>query len=192
MRAFGAVRKTDLPSDGAVTLDDFSQSDAIGLFAADQDAEHRRRFEAPEEFLPSLQHSRQTISRWLDEKNAGTRWALAVRDCKTRELLGGCEFKPVTSSVTRLSYWTLSQHRAKGIGSRAVALACTLAFEQLQFHRIELSIDADNPHSRSIALRNGFLEHGAREGRVLYAKEQTGKIVDGRPRTKRDQQPGCI
>lgn len=173
MRAFGSVRKADMPSDGTLILDDFSQSDANGLLAADQNAEHRRRFEAPEKFLPSLHHSRQIISQWLDDKNAGKRWALAVRECNSGELLGGCELQPVTSSITSLSYWTLFRHRAQGVGSRAVVLACKLAFERLQFHRIELSIDADNPHSRSIALRNGFVEYGSRLGHVQYSKELT-------------------
>ena len=41
-------------SDGVVTLTFFASSDAAVLFEADGDAEHRRRFDFPDDFVPSM------------------------------------------------------------------------------------------------------------------------------------------
>ena len=53
---------------------------------------------------------------------------------------------------------------------RRVALACQLALEQFRFRRLEVVTDPDNIGSRRVALRNGFSEIGARDGRVLHIK----------------------
>ena len=55
-------------SDGVVTLTFFASSDAAVLFEADGDAEHRRRFDFPDDFVPSLQHSENVIARWERER----------------------------------------------------------------------------------------------------------------------------
>lgn len=49
-------------SDGVVSLSRFRQADAAVLFEADHDPEHRRRFDFPAAFVPSLQHSRDVIA----------------------------------------------------------------------------------------------------------------------------------
>jgi RimJ/RimL family protein N-acetyltransferase len=163
-----------LPSDGVIRLDDFLSSDVPTLILADQDFEHRRRFEVPLGFEPSIQHAEQTLATWFRNQDAGLGWALAVRDCVTDEALGGCELRPSGTDAAQLSYWTYPAHRSRGIGTRAVALMCRWAFEQFRFERIELAIDCDNQPSRMIALRNGFSECGLRDGRVRYVKERSG------------------
>ncbi len=63
----------------------------------------------------------------------------------------------------------------RGVSSRAVALACTFAFEELGLRRMEILADPDNGPSRRVAVRNGFTEAGIRDGRVLY-------VADAEPR----------
>ncbi len=159
------------PSDGVVTLAFFVPSDASVLCDGDRDFEHRRRFEFPDDFVPSLQHSEDVVARWEQERLAGKRFALAVRNAATDELLGGCELRPLKGESANLSYWTYPAHRCRGVASRAVALACHVAFEELSFRRLEILTDPDNVGSRRVALRNGFKEVGVREGRVLYVIE---------------------
>ena len=79
---------TRLPSDGIVTLSLFRLSDAAILRDGDRDPEHRRRFAFPDEFVPSLRHSEDTISRWDHERVAGERFSFAVREVVTGDLLG--------------------------------------------------------------------------------------------------------
>jgi len=143
------------PTDGVVTLTLFVPGDASVLLEADQDPEHRRRFEFPGDFVPSLRHSLEVIARWERERILGTRFPFAVRDVATRALLGGCELRPLAGSFANLSFWTHPAHRGRGVASRAVALACGVAFQELGIQRVEVLTDADNAPSRQVADRTG-------------------------------------
>ncbi|MBZ5554913.1 MAG: GNAT family N-acetyltransferase [Acidobacteriia bacterium] len=158
-------------SDGTVTLSLFAHNDAHALCNGDRDPEHRRRFEFPGDFIPSLKHSENAIARWEQERLAGKRFPFAVRDTATDELLGGCELKPLDDEVANLSYWTYAAHRRRGVAARAIALACAIAFEDMGFRRLEVVTDPDNVGSRRAAVRNGFKEVGMREGRILHVVE---------------------
>lgn len=158
-------------SDGIVSLDFFTPSDALVLREADGDAEHRARFEFPEDFVPSLQHSKRAIARWQEERMAGTRFAFAVRGVANGELLGGCELRPLGDGAANLSYWTYPRHRRRGVASRAVSLACGVARTEFRFRVVQIVADPDNIGSREVAARNGFNVAGEQDGRVLYILE---------------------
>src|SRR5512147_3257025 len=146
----------ELPSDGVVTLSRFVPGDAPVMRDADDDPEHRRRFEFPDDFVSSLQHSLEVVARREHEWTAGTRYSFAVRDAITTTLLGGCELKPLPTGAANLSYWTYPGHRGRGVASRAVALACRFAFDELGLRRVEILTDPDNVPSRRVAVRSGF------------------------------------
>lgn len=158
-------------TDGVVILTPFVAGDAPVLCEADHDPEHRRRFEFPDAFVPSLEHSQEVIARWARERIAGTRFPFAVRDAVTGALLGGCELKPRGAEAVNLSYWTHPAHRRRGVASRAVVLACKQAFKELAATRVEILADPDNLASRRVALRNGFRVAGLRDGRILHLLE---------------------
>ena len=166
-------------SDGVVDLGFFRPEDAAVLVEVDRDAEHRRRFEFPLGFVPSLRHSLSVISKWERERAAGERFAFAVRDRRTGELVGGCELRPLYDEVANLSYWTHPAHRSRGVASRAVALACDVAFRRLGFARLEIVTDPDNEPSRRVASRNGFREIGLKNGRILHVREPSRCRADG-------------
>ena len=127
-------------SDGVIVLTFFTPSDAPVLFEADGDAEHRRRFDFPDDFVPSLRHSENVIARWELERIASIRFAFAVRSVANGELLGGCELRPLGSGAASLSYWTYPQHRCRGVASRAATLACELTVaEFFDFRRLHRS-----------------------------------------------------
>jgi RimJ/RimL family protein N-acetyltransferase len=161
----------DLPNDGFIKLALYQPDDAVGLRELDADPEHRRRFELPDDFVPSLDHSRQVIADWTRACRLGEQFAFAVRDAKTGELLGGCELRPTEEFTADLSYWTMPKHRSRGVASRAAALACEIAASTLGLIRVEIAVDADNYPSHRVAVRNGFRESGARSNRILYVKE---------------------
>lgn len=146
----------------------FTAADAPALCEVDHDPEHRRRFEFPDDFAPSIEHSAAVIAQWEVERRAGTLFPFAVRDGDTGELLGGCELGPLGGGVANLSYWTHPRHRGRGVASQAVRVLCERAFVEMGVRRIELAADADNAASRAVALRNGFREAGVRGGQVLY------------------------
>ena len=160
-----------LPRDDSVFLTFFHLSDAAALRDVDADSEHRLRFEFPEEFVPSLEHSEKVISDWTRELTGGGAFVFAVRALADGRLLGGCEIRLLEHCAANLSYFTLPQHRARGVASRAVALVCQIAFVSLGVQRVVIVVDPDNIASRRVAIRNGFREIGVRNGRVLYIKD---------------------
>ena len=160
-------------SDGVVALGFFAPADARVLLEADGDREHRRWFEFPEDFVPSLQHSESVIRRWEDERVAGTRFAFAVRSATSHDLLGGCELRPLGDGRANLSYWTYPRHRCHGVASRAVKLACEVASSEFDFRIVQVIVDPENMASRRVALRNAFDEVGERDGRILYILDLT-------------------
>jgi len=158
--------------DGVVVLTDFAAADAAAMRDADGDPEHRRRFDFPDDFVPSPGHSLAVVARWEREREAGTRLTFAVRSVESGALLGGCELHPLGSSAANLSYWTYPPHRNRGAASRAVAIAIRIAFEELELARLEVVVDPDNEPSRKVALRNGFVESGTRGSRLLYLRQR--------------------
>lgn len=154
-----------------VTLDFFTPDDAPVLTLGDADPEHRRRFDFPESFQPSDEHSREVIAGWERDRQAGKRFVFAVRDVETGELLGGCELLPLGDGVANVSYWTYPRHRRRGVATRALRLICEVARRDLGIRLIELVTDADNLASQRIAAAGGFTRAGDRDGRLLYVKE---------------------
>jgi RimJ/RimL family protein N-acetyltransferase len=152
-------------SDGIIYLDAFVLDDALALVKADQDAEHRLRFEFPEGFCPSIQHSQRVIERWNRQVSIGTHLILAARSERTGELVGGCEIRFKDGN---LSYWTLPEHRRRGIATRIVSLACRFACSR-EISCLQILIDVDNAGSRKAATNNRFEESGRRDGRVSYS-----------------------
>ena len=125
-------------SDGVVYLDEFSLSDAESMLVFDADAEHRKRFEFPDDFVPSLEHTKSVIRNWTEERNLGTRYAFAVRECETDILVGGCEIRPNDDMTANLSYWTHPSHRNRGIATRAVSIACGVASQPVSYTHLTL------------------------------------------------------
>lgn len=158
-------------TDGVVALGLFELADAPALVELDRDPEHRRRFEFPEDFVPSLAHSRAVITRWQGEREAGERFPYAVRDAVTGELVGGVELLPLADHVANLSYWTFPAYRRRGFASRAATLACALAFTELGCRALRVVVDPDNTASRRIAVRSGFREAGFLGKQVLYWRD---------------------
>lgn len=156
-------------SDGIVYLDDFRITDAPALLAVDHDSEHRKRFEFPSDFVPSLEHSRNVIRGWIENRKLGTRYTFAVRTADSDCLVGGCEFRPneKQKETAQLSYWTHPDYRRRGIATRAVSIVCKIAAE-LGITRLEVLVDKDNTASRRVAVNSGFTQSSDRDGRACY------------------------
>jgi [ribosomal protein S5]-alanine N-acetyltransferase len=158
----------NLVLEDSLILDDFAPGDAAVLCAADHDPDHRRWFDFPPDFAPTLEHSQAVITRWEHERREGSRYTFAVRDAATKELLGGCEVRPRQENPANVSYWTFPAHRRQGVASRAVALLRLRAFGELGLRCLEAIIDPENIGSVKVVLRNGFQEAGRREGKLVY------------------------
>ena len=166
----GGILLTMLVTDGVIVLSEFTLADASTMSLADADSELRRRFDFPEDFVPSVEHSEEVVRRWQCERLAGARYAHAVRAATTLELLGGCELRPLRDGVANVSYWTYPTHRSCGVASRALALLIKIASDDYQFTSLEAEIDPDNIASKTVAERNAFYVAAHRNGRILYMR----------------------
>jgi len=155
------------PTDGVIRLTLFTADDAPAMRDADGDPEHRKRFDFPSTFVPSIECSLAVVERWRAEREAATRFTYAVRDALTNELVGGCELRPLGSGATNVWYWTYPRHRRCGFAARAVRLLIGVAREH-GHQTLEALIDPDNLSSLAVARANGFTRHGERDGRVLF------------------------
>ena len=66
-------------TDGIIILTLFERADAPVLLDVDSDPDHRRYFDFPPEFIPSIVHSEEVIARWEEERTARKRFTYAVR-----------------------------------------------------------------------------------------------------------------
>ena len=173
------LSEDQLPGDDLVLLTYFRRGDAAALQEADADAEHRRRFDFPDDFVPSLEHSERVIDGWNEARNSGDPLVFAVRSRTDGKLLGGCELRLGETGVANVSYFTLPKDRGRGIASRAVALARRVAASMPAVQRLEIIVDHDNLPSRRVAASNGFHERGTRNGRVLYVFDLPDEELSG-------------
>ena len=110
--------------------------------------------------------------------SAATR-VFAIREARSRVVVGGCQLRLREKRMAELSYWTFPEHRGKGFAVRAVRLACSFAFSELEVDGIEAYVEPDNTASRRVVEAAGFAEegfvrsreltvHGERRDMVLY------------------------
>lgn len=155
-------------SDGVVSLTRFRASDVETMFLGDSDPEFRRRFDFPDDVVPSRAHSQAVLARWVEEWAQGTRFSFALRDAASGALLGGCELQSWAPGWANISYWTYPEFRRRGVATRALPLLRGIARDHFRIHQLELLADPDNVASRRVATRSGFMEVSERDGRVLY------------------------
>jgi RimJ/RimL family protein N-acetyltransferase len=100
------------------------------------------------------------MRRWMAMREAGgPQFAYALRDL-AGVLMGGCEMQRWQPDTARTSYWTYAGFRGHGYASRGLALLCAEAAKIDGVETIVAEIAADNLASRSVALRNGFVQAG--------------------------------
>jgi RimJ/RimL family protein N-acetyltransferase len=68
-------------------------------------------------------------------------------------------------------------HRGRGIGTALMRAALTVAFEQLQMHRVELSVFDFNRAAIACYERVGFRREGVRRDVLRFADEYWSEIV---------------
>ncbi|MFK3961093.1 GNAT family N-acetyltransferase [Guptibacillus hwajinpoensis] len=77
----------------------------------------------------------------------------------------------------RIGYTIHNQHWRKGYGKEAVSTALQLAFQDLDFHRIEAHINMDNRPSSQLAESVGMVYEGVRKGFIYENEKWTDQLV---------------
>jgi RimJ/RimL family protein N-acetyltransferase len=151
--------------DGVIRLDAHTPADA-DAHRQGEDAEMRRRFEAPRP--ATLEEIRVAIGRWSQQRACGGPGFTYALRMLSGELAGGCELRRPDADCAHVSYWVFAAFRRQGLAGRALRLMLAAAREAMpELRAFEAHIDPDNVASRALAAGAGFVESGQVEEAAL-------------------------
>jgi RimJ/RimL family protein N-acetyltransferase len=144
----------------AIRLERLSHDHLGALETLVEDPDVRRFTRIPEPPPPGF------TERWLESyeqgRRDGTREAFAVLDAGDGEFLGfaaAVRIEPETQTA-ELGYMVAAPARGRGVASEALRELSAWAFRELDVCRLELLIGVDNPASRRVAERAGYVHEG--------------------------------
>jgi ribosomal-protein-serine acetyltransferase len=92
------------------------------------------------------------------------------------ELVGNISFNTINHSLKMavIGYWLSETHQGNGIITRSVSTLINLAFFELCFDKIQISVAVDNQPSRKVCERLGM----KLEGIITNSENINGRILD--------------
>jgi RimJ/RimL family protein N-acetyltransferase len=160
-----------------VRLRPWRPDDAGAVFRACQDPEIQRWTEVP---VPYRREHAESfvgeVARRTAESGGGQ---FAVEAIEGDLLAGAMTLFPPRDGVAAAGYWTVAEHRRRGITTEALRLLCGWGFDALGLRRIELRVDASNTASRRVAERGGFTAEGVLRQRSIHRGVPVDDVVYG-------------
>jgi len=165
-------------TDGNISLRPWERRDVPAVAAACRDPEIPRWTVVPHNYTE--RHARDFIGGTAADIAAGRELALAIVDTDDRLLgaLGMSNFD-WSNLKAEIGYWTVAEHRRRGVGARATRLLSEWALTTLGLERLELLANPLNEASLRLAERAGFTRegtlrlyrrrHGVREDLAMYS-----------------------
>ncbi len=102
---------------------------------------------------------------WKRSTQVGEDFQLAIADADTDEFRGSLVLRSAgAGQLADVGYWVDPEHWGKGLGSGAVRLVLSWAFESLDPSGITASVQPENPRSRALLESLGFAGLGAIPG----------------------------
>ncbi len=119
--------------------------------------------------------TRQPYETGFDDVVRGLQWRIEVAGqdlhpfviCCEGEIVGDLNLSQVVRGAQESANVGLlvdQARRGQGIATRAIALACRLAFEELELHRLQAGIQPSNVASQKAFIRNAFEPIGLARG----------------------------
>jgi RimJ/RimL family protein N-acetyltransferase len=162
------------PSDGAITLRPWRQSDVSAIAAACQDSDIQRWTMVPDGY--SEDDARAFVAYAEASREAGTSLELAVVEAlEEDEVLGAVGLVHIDwgRQQAALGYWTAPHARRRGVAVGAVRLLSTWSFTELELARLHLTPFAENGPSLLVAERAGYTREGVLRA---YYKSKRGLV----------------
>lgn len=154
-----------------VRLTALTQSDLPTIVQWHQNPEFLRLFDA----LPAYPRTEAALAQWLDDTRKSTEaFLFAVRSLDSNELIGYVELDGIlwTHRVSGVSIAIgEAKQWGKGYGYEAMQLLLQFAFDELNLHRIQLTVFSYNERAIVLYEKLGFhregvhREHLQRDGR---------------------------
>lgn len=154
-----------------VRLTTLTQSDLPTISQWHQNPDFLRLFDA----LPAYPKTEVTLTQWLDDTHSSTdTFLFAIRSLDKDELIGYVELDGIlwahrVSSVSIAIGET--KHWGQGYGYEVMQLALQFAFDELNLHRVQLTVFSYNERAIALYEKLGFQregvhrEHLQRDGR---------------------------
>ncbi|TQL70000.1 RimJ/RimL family protein N-acetyltransferase [Nocardioides albertanoniae] len=118
--------------------------------------------------LDTIEAAERAIAAWAEEAAADRAHTFAVTS--GAEILG--QMRVTTQlrahGIGWISYWTLEEHRGKGVGSAGLKLLARHCFDELDLFRLGTGHRVDNPGSCRVATAAGFVVEGQERQKLLY------------------------
>ena len=162
---------SNLLSGTKVRLTALTPNDLTTIAHWHQDAEFLRLFDA----LPAYPKTEAALARWLEDAHKATdAFLFAIRSLEGDELIGQIELDGILWTH-RASWVSIAigdpKHRGKGYGYEAMQLVLRFAFDELNLHRVQLTVFSYNESAIALYEKLGFQregvyrEHLQRDGR---------------------------
>jgi RimJ/RimL family protein N-acetyltransferase len=126
-----------------------------------QDAEFLRLLNAS----PSYPQAEDALAQWLEERHkAQNAFLFAVRRLEDDDLIGVIELDDILWAQ-QVGWFSISigdrAQQNRGYGSEAMRLALTFAFQELNLHRVQLTVFSYNERAIALYEKLGFQREGA-------------------------------
>jgi RimJ/RimL family protein N-acetyltransferase len=143
-----------------VRLTALSTDDLPTIASWHQDAGFARLFDA----RPAAPKTIGMLDHWLDEYNrANNGFVFAIRPLGEETLIGFIEIEGIMW-VHRHAWLSIaigeSAHQGRGYGAEALRLALQFAFQELNLHRVQLTVFSYNLRAIALYEKLGFMREG--------------------------------
>lgn len=111
------------------------------------------------------QEFKEKVKRHRSRGKDRIHFIFGIFEKKTGELIGTLDLLTINEQIGwgNLGYHIQNQYYSKGYATEASRLALTIAFKQLNFHRIEAAMEMDNHASKKVAIKSGLKYEGIRK-----------------------------
>ena len=107
---------------------------------------------------------RDRVQRYRRIAKEGHHYVFGAFDKKSGAFIGQVDFFVLNKQLrwTNLGYNIQNQYRNKGYATEASKLGLKIAFQKLNFHRVEAATELGNRASQKVALKAGLVKEGKR------------------------------
>jgi RimJ/RimL family protein N-acetyltransferase len=161
-----------------VRLRPWRDTDVDAVLAACQDPEIQRWTQVPVPY--AAEHAEDFVREIAPAAWADGGGLFAVEAADGGPLVGSIGLFPPAHGVAEAGYWTVAEHRGRGLTGAALRLLADWAFDGVGVHRVELHVDPANAGSRRVAESAGFLAEGTIRQRFLHRGRPSDVVLYAR------------
>ncbi len=161
-----------------VRLTALSQDDIPEITSWYQDADFMRFFDS----APAMPRSEQQMKEWLEreQKNSHRNFLFGIQLIESENLIGIIELEGVrwTHRAGNLGIAIgKPEHRNKGWGQEAIGLLLAFAFDELNLHRVELTVFSYNEPAIHLYEKLGFTQDGAQREHLQRGGQRYDMLI---------------